>query len=245
MSELPAALSADTRAQRFADVVAGSLDRLFADLEPLRSTVTHVIRHGADADMGETIRAALEPLCGDVLARPHHIPLSGIGFGAEVGHVVPHRSWMAWWVRHGDVVRQKRHTLNPASDAFYDYNTAPWFTEPRRTGTPHIAGPFIDSWGTDDLTITASVPVLESDSFVGVVAADIAVRSFETATATQLHSLGAPAVLVNAEDRVIASGVADLTTGLRLSPRTRGDTAVDAIRRFPCGYGWSVVLRAA
>lgn len=236
--------SAETRAEQLAAEVAGLLDDLFDTVEPLAATVREAMAASTAGQAGPAIREALASPCHDILFRSHGIPLSGVGFVAEHGVVLPDRSWMAWWVRRDEGIRQKGHNLNPASDAFYDYTTAPWFRLPRRTGERHIAGPYIDSWGTDDVTITASAAVRTAGRFVGVVAADLAVRRFEVSISAQLRSIGVPAVLVNDEDRVVASGVPELTTGLRLQPRARAAAEEAGLRRFPGRYGWSVVLRS-
>jgi hypothetical protein len=218
MSELG---SAGVRAQRLAGSVTSLLDDVFGALSPLVSVVRDILIAGDPDERAATLRASPEAPAVAALMGTRTVAVSGVGFVAEFGQVVPAQSWMAWWVERDGVVKEKLHNLNPVSDAFYDYRHAEWFYVPRRTGDRCVSGPYIDSWGTDDFTITAAMPVLVlvHDTFAGVVAADLAVRRFEVAISGQLRAVEAPAALVNGEDRVVASGVSDLTTGLRLSPR--------------------------
>ncbi|MFF5988479.1 cache domain-containing protein [Prauserella flavalba] len=230
------------QAERVARSVSETLEGIFTELVALSDIATGALGSGGTERAGDALRRPLEHSCRALLAQDRGSALSGAGFAADYGRVAPAHLWMAWWVRRDGVVREKRHTLNPESDAFYDYRHAAWFDIPRTAGARAVVGPYIDSWGTDDFTITASAPVVVDDEFIGVVAADLAVRQMEIAISRQLRAIDAPAVLVNSEDRVVASGVPELTTGLRLSPRAGGETRRSELARHDAAYGWSVVL---
>jgi hypothetical protein len=144
---------------------------------------------------------------------------------------------MAWWVRRNGEVRAKHHVLNPRSDSYYDVTQARWFREPYRTGGSTLLAPYVDSWGTDDVTMTAAVPVRSAGIVVGVVAADLDVRTYVDAVERLLATAGATAVL-DEEDRVIASTHPRLEAGARLAATNLGPVR----SRADVGdLGWAVV----
>lgn len=93
-----------------------------------------------------------------------------------------------------------------AGDYQRDVDAVEWYHEPLATGRPHLTGPYVDYLCTDDLTMTYTVPVTSADGeTLGVVGCDIAARVFEDGLQQAIERLGAPAVVVTDEGRVIAS----------------------------------------
>ena len=64
--------------------------------------------------------------------------------------------------------------------------------------------------------LTCATPVVVDDRFLGVAGADVVLGRFEDELLPPLLDLAEPAVLVNAERRVIASNDARWTTGEKL-----------------------------
>lgn len=150
---------------------------------------------------------------------------------------------MVWWVRRGDAVSERSHSVDPDSESFYDYASLRWFREAKDSGLPTLSGPFIDAWGSDDYTVTVSLPVPGDSGAQGVVAADMDVRRFVESLTADLNQISVPLALVNESDRVVVSTVPVLSTGLPIRPRgTRTDIDLAVRQRFPVStYGWSVV----
>lgn len=96
----------------------------------------------------------------------------------------------------------------------------------RSTVQPFISAPYVDSWGTDRLTITAAVPVMMPSGFVGVIAADLdPARYLEPVERVLLEC--DDMALVDAEGRVILSSIPVLATGVSLE-RYRKRTGLTA-----------------
>ena len=180
---------------------------------------------------------ALEPV---VTALLHKQPLfTGAGLavrpsGARSGDTAPS---MAWWVIREGEVRAKQHVVNPHSDSFYDVPRARWFRVPYTEWQPTLLAPYVDSWGTDDVTMTAAAPLHLSGVVAGVVAADLNVRSYVDQVEHILAAARATAVL-DEDDRVIAATHPRLEAGTRLLAMGLGP--VQARAEIP-DFGWAVV----
>lgn len=180
---------------------------------------------------------ALEPLVGSLLRKRELAtgaglavqPASGTG-----GDVVPA---MAWWVVRDGEVRAKQHVLNPRSDSFYDVTQARWFRVPFASGERTLLAPYVDSWGTDDVTMTAAVPLELDGAVVGVLAADLDVRAYLDQVEQIIAAAGATALL-DEDDRVIVATHPRLEAGTRLLATdigpVRGRAAV-------AEFDWAVV----
>lgn len=142
-------------------------------------------------------------------------PVTGMGFVAAPEQDLPAALKLIWWIKQGEEIRVKKHVLNPASDSYYDYNTSEWFGTARNTGKPFISAPYIDAWGTDQLTITAAVPMEVNNSFLGVMAADLDPGAY-LKPVEELLLASDSLTLVDEEDRVILSSIPVLTTGIFL-----------------------------
>lgn len=162
----------------------------------------------------EWLASELEPQCLAVLDQPAPRLIEGIGL---VWVAPQDASGMLWWRAEQERVARKHHVFNPDSDSFYDYRNSVWFLGARAADGLSIVGPYIDSWGTDDHTLTASMTMLRDGHSVGVAASDLNLQNLTDQVGGLLSELP-PAVLVGSEDRVIASNVALLTPGLRLEP---------------------------
>lgn len=141
----------------------------------------------------------------------------GIGLVWQAGPADDDESGMLWWRGDDGVLARKVHVFNPESDTFYDYSRSEWYTAARETDGLAIVGPFIDAWGTDDHTITPSLAIVDNGELVGVAAADLDVQLVTAELAAILRPFG-DYVLVDKEDRVVASNYSLLSPGLRLEP---------------------------
>lgn len=181
----------------------------------------------------------LEPLCLNILAQGSMIEGMGLVWSCEGLD----DSGMLWWRSEEGRIARKQHVFNPESDSYYNYLGSRWFEAAQGSDGLAMVGPFIDAWGTDDHTITAAMPVVHADDFVGVVAADLNVVAVTDALAVALERHG-DVVLVDGEDRVVASNRPLLSPGLLLEPflNRRGGRATG--RSATTVDGWYVVRLA-
>ena len=168
--------------------------------------------------------------------------MTGAGFAvASASDSGARQSAFAWWVRRDGIVRVKQHVLNPSSDSYYDFTQSRWFRLPTTVGQPVLMAPYVDSWGTDDVTMTASQAVRAAGETVAVVAADLDVHFYVDKVEHILASAFVTALL-DAEDRVIASNSPDIESGTRLAAAGQRDIVVavpiESLR-------WSVVALGA
>jgi DNA-binding FadR family transcriptional regulator len=135
--------------------------------------------------------------------------------------------WLEWWWREpGGAVRPLRVNLEPDEPDFFDYPHNEWFAAPVSSRAPHVAGPYVDYVCTNEYTFTLSVPVHDGDRVLGVVATDILCDRVEQLVMPILCAEAVPAVLVNADGRVIAATTTDIAPGVPL----------------PAGAAWSASL---
>lgn len=219
----------EQRAQRIVDVT----EALFSDLQRIAATTAPALAQGTDA---ERLAALTEPQVAAHLAAHPLTVGAGVAVAPEAAGIGP-LGTMVWWRRSGADVRRKQHVDNPASDSYYDFAHSRWFRQAVETRQRTLIAPFVDSWGTDDLTMVAAVPVVVDDVVLGVVAADLVVRTWLGDVDALLDPLSRE-LLLDAEDRVVASS--DPTIELSVRLRALEDARVE--RRVPVGAaGWSLV----
>lgn len=146
------------------------------------------------------------------------LDLHGAGFLAEPSLIPDRKYWIAWWQLTADgVIPDHRHAVDERRDDFYDYTRLDFFTVPRRTGEPHLQGPYVDYGGTNDYIMTLSVPVLCDGRFAGVAAADMRVEAVERQLAPWLVA-SEPCAVINPDNRVIVANMVNQTVGDVVSP---------------------------
>jgi hypothetical protein len=205
-----------------------SIDGLVAAIdawaEGVRSDLEGIARqastmHEAGSFGGRVIdemAVRFEPQCLTVLVE-HAPSVDGVGLVWEVGVEAGSDTGMLWWRSESGTVARKHHVFNPESDSFYDYRNSLWFEAALAADGLAVVGPYIDAWGTDDHTITASLRIMANGACIGVAAADMNV-SVVTATLASILRPWPQLVLVDNEDRVVASNFALLSAGLRVAP---------------------------
>ncbi|WP_242676780.1 cache domain-containing protein [Rhodococcus sp. ABRD24] len=167
-----------------------------------------------------------------------------IGVGFAVDYTIDGRSpAMVWWRRKDGSVIARTHGSDPDTDSFYDYASLRWFAAAKQSKQTTVSGPFIDSWGTDDYTVTVSYPVLTDDDCAGVLAADVDLPQIVEAWTEAVGESEREMALVNENDRVVASTVPTLSTGLLIRPRNVSDSIFEVEQRCAVSkFGWSIVV---
>ena len=149
--------------------------------------------------------SALPQLLAQQLASGREL-ISGVGFIAEPGLLGDVPVWLEWWQTAPDgSFRPLQLDLDPNTSAYSDYTHWEWFTVPRATGGRAVSGPYVDYLCSDEYSLTLALPVHADGRFIGVAAADVYLRHFETAVMPALQRLAGPACLVNVRGRVVAS----------------------------------------
>lgn len=192
--------------------VEALVDRVFGAVGRLR-----------DGMLGGPVNpAALQARVRELLTE-HRDLIIGMGMISAPGAVTGARRRILWWQDLGGPEPTALQVdLNPHSLGFYDYGAADWFSVPRDSGGRYVDGPYVDVHGTDRYLLTFTVPVVvgqENDSeFLGVVGADVPVSRLETLLLRAWGGLGADAVVVNADGRVVVGNTADTLPGERHPP---------------------------
>jgi hypothetical protein len=176
----------------------------------------------------------LQPRIAAVLA--HHegfVAGAGVVLAPDALHDAPR--WIEWWwADRGAGLERLAVDLDPESAEFYDYTTEEWYREPRRTGRPGIAGPYVDYICTHEYTFTLSVPLRQDGRFTGVAGADILAAQVERAVVPGLSRLRRVAVLTARNGRVIASNSPRFLPGTVLGREARDGELVEV---SGCGGG--------
>jgi hypothetical protein len=129
--------------------------------------------------------------------------------------------------------------LDPALPDFYDYPSQDWFRLPIADGRPWTSDPYFDAGGSDLHVVTVATPVLDADGPLAVSSADLDVARLARLAAPALEVLPGAAVLVAANDVVLATNRPD-----RFAPGAPPDLgARDGWRAIDGGaLGWTLLL---
>jgi hypothetical protein len=121
-----------------------------------------------------------------------------------------------------------------------------WFLAGLLERRRFASGPLIDLPCGSACVLTCATPVVVDDRFLGVAGADVALGRFEDDLLPPLLDLAVPAVLVNAERRVIASNDARWTTGEKLKAMpTAGVGAWRSTAPVTDDLGWVLAVGSA
>lgn len=188
--------------------VGEAAEEVFAALREVRDATARAVlavRQAGRAPVTADL-AVLRPLLWSRLDPALGALIAGIGFIAAPGLLADAPWYLEWWQENpsGRPVQLLRD-LDPSSSAFYDYTNWAWYAGPLSGVEHNICGPYVDYLCTDEYSLTLSVPVTVAGAFIGVAAGDVFVRRFEAAVDPALREIPAPALLTNAEGRVVAS----------------------------------------
>lgn len=205
-------------ADAVADVFRDVFDQLAAWREPIESLVAS----------GSDIRAViLDTAVADLVIPRLEEPdpmLVGAGFIAD-GEVVRGRGvHFAWWLGPlednpvlGSTDGPTRLDLSTRGYTEYlrDFRALEWYRIPATTRQTHVTGPYVDHLCTCDYILTLTMPVHDAggERMVGVIGADIAVRTLERALLGAFLDVDEPLALVNDQGRIVLSTEPALQVG--------------------------------
>lgn len=214
------------------DGIASELTRTFEGvfdaLEDLRTAAEKALAAPAPdtTDLAAIDAASIAAVeRGDVL-------IVGAGYAAAPGALADTTYWLQWWSDYDrprtGTARRLHVELDPAGELFRDYTELGWFAVPARSGTRHIAGPYVDYMCTDQYTLTFTVPVRGAEGFAGIIGADVYADDVERLAVARLARSSGPCALVNRSGRVVAAAHADLAPGQRVRMPSGGEDLASA-----------------
>jgi hypothetical protein len=171
----------------------------------------------------------------------------GMGFVGAPGIIEHQDRYMMWLQRSGGRTARLRLNFDASSIDVYDYLEMDWFQLPAAGRERVAVGPYVDYAGSELYIVTASIPILTDDEFVGIAGADLLFAELERRFVKVLRTARSEAVLVNSERRVVAANSPDWVLGSRLRAlpkvgRAVGDTTYAAVAELPSGTGWRLAL---
>lgn len=201
-------------------------DGVFAPLEAwlprLQDQLRERLRHGPLT--GAQLTALTEPEAHAVLDSADR-PLYGAGYCATED-IVSEGNPLAWW-QGTDRALLASSTFGPGQ-AEIDLQRLEWYRVPAETRERHVAGPFVDYLCSNEITLTAALPVILDGEFAGVICADMLIASLEDLLLPSIAQFGGSAI-VNASDRVLVSTDPRYETGDRFAD----GGAVTRSQRYP------------
>ena len=221
-------MSAEQNAQceqliaQFDDFIDGIFAPLEAWLPRLQQQLAERLALGPITGAGLTALVEAE---AHALLESTDRPLYGAGFCAAET-VVTEGNPLAWW-QGPERALLASSTFGPGQAAI-DLHRLEWYRVPAATLERHIAGPFVDYLCSNEITLTASIPVMLDGEFSGVLCADVLVASLEDLLLPLLQALDGAAV-VNSSGRVVVSAHHGYETGDRFV----SDVELVPSKRYP------------
>lgn len=193
------------------------LNRAFA---PLRSGAAHIAElYEREAVDGRVTTEKLHALQPDIFRRLETVQaFYGTGFVADPSATLGGGLYEEWWFRAPESTPQRL-----SANIEYDYTKMDYFSRASQ-GNETIVGPYLDFTGADLFIFTLAVPVYFEDRFIGVSGADITVGALERLLLQVLEECSGETVLLNEEQRVVASTSDEYGPGDKLKQRL--DSAV-------------------
>ena len=232
-------VTVDVTAEHIGRRIASTIDPVFAMIDGWRDVLERELDGpfaGALTGGTEPNAATLDPVVAALVSpelEREGTLITGAGFVAAPGFLTDAPWHLAWWLSGSNTfgaggqprLRRLAAVSDPDSELFRDYTTLEWWRVPARTGTRHLAGPYVDYLCTDDYTVTITTPVRVGGEMAGLVGTDLYVARLEQVLLPVIRESGRPCTLVNASGRIVASTDARRATGALL----RIDGLADAL----------------
>ncbi|MBC7443596.1 MAG: hypothetical protein H7311_13935 [Ramlibacter sp.] len=148
--------------------------------------------------------------------------LIGAGFIAAPQYVTGRDAHFAWWLGPLAGTPLLGTTSGPSrldlasrvnTEFLRDFRDLEWYQVPETTDRTHVTGPYVDHLCTFEYVITLTMPVRVNERMVGVVGADMFVKSLEQVLLPHLLALASPVALINEAGRVVVSTEPSLPAG--------------------------------
>lgn len=217
VAEDAVSVSGDPRAERS----AAALGRVARIIEPVFEVASELAAHlvlsaekaaRAERPLTTADMSALDAPIARLLLENQHL-ITGAGVATAPRALADVELYMQWWVHGPNAPVQLVPQLDPRGAEFYDYPSAVWFSESARDLAPHLAPPHFDDGGTDTWMVTATIPVVVRDQFIGLACAELTLERIGALVAPALRAIPAPAALLSPEGLVVASTHPDMQPG--------------------------------
>jgi len=154
---------------------------------------------------------------------------NGAGFASFEAHADTDDGYwtLEWWQQEGRSLQHVPLERNQETRRRLDFRAFAWFDQPARRHLPVIEGPYVDYICNGAYTITAAHPVLVRQAFAGVAAVDVLVSTLDRMLLPALRRIGKPALVLNADSRVVMSTAHRIRTGSLWQPQ-HGDRLIGA-----------------
>jgi hypothetical protein len=236
---------ADSQATPNAEDLAGSIGALVNGVCVHLDHLARLVQASRRAAGGRPLREGdLTSVRDEIVSTlPGPQDYIGLGFAAAPEVMLDEPLYLLWWQRRGDQMGRLRLNLDPRHVDVYDYQTMDWFRLARDENRRVAFGPYVDYSGSDEVTITVSLPVIVDGAFVGVVGADLAYAEVERRWIEVLRSSAVDGVLVNSERRVVTTNSTRWVVSQRLPELPAvGSGPFTDVAMVPDGTGWVVAL---
>lgn len=149
-------------------------------------------------------------------------------------NIIPGTSYSLTWLELAEdgSIQDDLNVRYPWRGSFYEYSKADWMNLPRLSREAVVVGPYVDF---DKYLLTLAVPIVVSNQFIGVAAADVRLDDFERSVAYPLSKCEQPCLLVNSEGRVVVSNTTPYPVGSI-------NEAYKSIGSPMTPYGWRVIV---
>lgn len=164
------------------------------------------------------------------------VPVYGAGFIAAIDVLSDAHSHLAWW--QGEDRRRLVLASQSVNKEHIDYSELEWYRVPMSTGSPHVAGPYVDYLCSDEYTITVAVPATTDEVRLGVAGLDLLVSEVERELTPRFAALGQQVTLTNGVGRVVVSTDPRCATG----DSVRGSRLADLPRVACAGVTLDVIV---
>ncbi|MFN8022889.1 MAG: cache domain-containing protein [Acidimicrobiales bacterium] len=239
---LPARLSREV-VDRCVDELVAATDAVFAALEQMARPLAAAWTGGPRPLTTAHLTSLQTHVVDSMMA---HSTFNGAGYVLAEPALADRPRYLEWWSRTPEGFEPLVLNLDPEAPDYYDYYGKDWFAAGLLHQQRCAAGPLIDLPCSNVCILTCSTPVVVDGVFVGIAGADVALAKLEPSLLPPMRRLGAPAVLINAERRVILSNDARWTTGERVAAFDGDDEASwQDIVEVTADLGWRLAIAVA
>lgn len=231
--------STQAAAYRLREFLEEQFGQIFLALERLNPHVVKLIEASYDHEKPLVVDdlRALEP---DFRSALQHCDrtVKGLSFSSDRGVIAGKPYTVAYWIRRpgGNIVESFPMT-DPKLEEHYEYHDFDFFVGAKSGVARTVSGPYVDYGYDNQYRLTCAVRVATHRGFVGAVTADVYLDKLATRLEAIARDSTGPVVLVNDDDRVVASNRAEMPTGV-LIPDVPEWRSVDSEV-----VGWKVLWR--
>lgn len=165
----------------------------------------------------------------------------GYGFLAAPGVVGGLDRYLYWFQQDNAGPRRVQLNFDPADPDIYDYLSMGWYVAAEAERRPVLYGPYVDYSCSNHYVLTAVVPVVADQRFLGVAGSDLLVSRLEATVVPMLQAVPEETVIVNTERQVVMSNSARWIPGDRLAHHPlQHPEGFLVVHDLVPGVGWAI-----